>query len=365
MANATSAVIIDIGSGVTKAGLSESNTPSLIMPTAIGRPRYPGMRDQAVTVGNNINRETQTLTWPVVKGAITSREDFKHILSYLLHDEFGSFAGPLPVFLAVSPLTSTDDVEYLTRLLFVDFNVPACFLANQAYLSFSLTGKNKGTVVDMGYDSITLTPVEEGIKRESSQLNIGGRDLTDYMMKILTERGYSFTTAKERETVDDIKASTAYVAQDFEQDMATAASSGSLEKTYELPDGEVITVGNERFRCPEALFQPAYLGMGLGGIHTFIADNIFASKGIVGGEIYLCGGSGQFPGLAQRLQKELSQYKLPVNSINVTALSDYPYSAWSGASKLVSQETFRNYSWITREEYDAEGMAVVQRRCPV
>jgi actin-related protein len=137
------------------------------------------------------------------------------------------------------------------------------------------------------------------------------------------------------------------------------------ETSYELPDGQVITIGNERFRCPETLFKPHFIGMESTGIHKATYDSIMKCDVDIREDLYgntvLTGGTTLFPGIADRMVKEISALAPATMKTRIIAPPERRISVWIGSSILASISTFQQMT-ISRLEYDEYGPFIVHRK---
>jgi actin len=376
MVDAQVHLVIDNGSGLCKAGFSGEEGPRAIFPTAVGRPKVSGIMlgsdKKEVFVGQEAEEKRGILVVknPIEHGVITNWDDMEKVWHHTFYNELKVQPDEHNVLLTEAPLNPKTNREKMTQLMFESFNVPGMYIAIQAVLSLYSAGKTTGIVIDSGDGVTHFVPIYEGyaFPHAIMRISLAGKDLTDYLTKMLSEKGIHWTSNAEREIVKYIKEKYTYVSLDYEAELKEANKSTSIDVQYEMPDGETVTIGAERFKCPEALFRPSLINKEMVGVHEQCYNSIMKSDDDIRKELYsnivLSGGTTMFQNLPERLTKEVQKLAPSATSskVKVIAVPERKYSVWIGGSILSSLSNFQ-CMWITKAEYDESGPQIVHRKC--
>lgn len=292
-------------------------------------------------------------------------DGFEKILHYILYTDLQVAPSEHPLVFTDPTLNPETNREKLIEICFNTFNAQAVMLLDKGVLPLISVVKTTGIVVNIGYMFTEIVPVEEGfpITHAIRTFDLGGRDITEYLRRLLRQKGYSFESSTEREIVRDIKEKLCYVALNPEEELK--GEKAKIEVSYTLPDGEKITITTERFTAPECLFNPAALGIEGKNLSELIVDAIRNCDESIRNKLYenivLCGGTASLSGLKERLQKELSAVLPETTKINIITPEAPSYAEWIGASIIASKKS-SNRLWITKKEYEERGPDIIHQK---
>ena len=418
-------IVIDNGTHSIKAGFSGDDAPIKVFPNVLAEKM---VNDGSKYGQRKLIKGTEALSkrdqdgikmiYPMEEGRVVNWDDIEKIWHHTFYNELKIAPEEHRILFTERALNPKANRERMCQIMMETFNVPAYYVSVSAVLTIYGSGRTSGLAIDFGYQQTDIIPVYEGyhLPHAIRTYKIGGRDITQYLQQLLMKRddGKYKHYVKDLEIVREIKEKYGYVAgKGVEEEMnkpvcnrpkwLAAGYLRSIDKDfgkytaieieekcdefvgdkteflrqnveYKLPDGKVIEVGDEMFKCSEIMFNPLLMGDkgyngeydGLGTIAGLVTTKVDVDiRREMFFNVIISGGNSCWNGIKKRLSYDIDKWdgaSFKSNVIGADKLKYGIWSAWIGGSILSSLSTFEGM-WLTREEYSSAGPSIVHRKC--
>ncbi|XP_031627503.1 actin-related protein 6 [Contarinia nasturtii] len=387
--------IIDNGAYSIKIGTSVENDPKII-PNCIMKAKSERRRP---FIGDQIEecRDASGLFYILCfqRGYLVNWDVQKTVWDYAFSKSCASVDFTRPTIITEPQFNFTSIQEAMTEIFFEEFDCETLLRTTAADLAYenyattkSLSAPHCCIVIDMGYSFTHIIPFVKGerVKQAIRRIDIGGKVLTNHLKEIISYR--QLNVMDESYVINQVKEDSCYVSQNFYHDMDIAKKrdpKNKITREYVLPDFTTIKRGflrepvagkqaddqqtlrlsNERFTIPELLFHPSDVGIRQMGLAEVIFDACKScpekALGHLLPNIVCIGGCAMFPGMAERLQKEVRALAPDYIDVAVTVPKNPITYAWQGGKILSQQDDFLA-KCMTREQYEEEGVRGVTEK---
>jgi actin-related protein 2 len=380
-------IVCDNGTGFVKCGFAGDNFPANIFPSMIGRPlmRYEedfkNVELKEIMVGDECaaHRAMLETSYPVENGIVSDWKGMKHLWDYTFFERLKIDPKEHKILLTEPPMNPKGNREKMLNAMFETYNFEAAKVSIQAMLVLYAQGLLTGVVVDSGDGVTHVVPVWEGVcpPQLIRRLNVAGRHITRYLIKLLQVRGYAFNRSADFETVRQIKEKYCYIGYDLAVEKRLALETTVLMQSYTLPDGRVIKIGNERYEASEVLFKPSLLDLDSPGIHEMLYNMIQDADMDLRASFYkhivLSGGTTMYPGLPSRLEKEVrdlylkgvlkgDKKRLGKFKLRIEDPPRRKHMVFLGGSVLADIMKARDDFWISKQEWQEVGPNILNKK---
>ena len=324
------------------------------------------------------------------KGVITNWDQMESLWYHSYYNVLKADPTERFVLHPMSLLSTHTDRAKVAEISLETFQVAGTFMAHENMVTDYYKGTTVSLSVMINDETINIVPIIEGrlIDEATTTLHYGGKTLTQHLLTTLNDNhGCEFTNSRhDLKIARDIKEKLCYFQTTLSDDGDPTRSNypDAGERSYELPDGQVITINEERYSTGNALFDPTVMGLNEIGLHTAIHQVINRcipqDRRVLYNCIYIAGGTANTRGLSAKMV-EMLQTTLKDNStepscrlgsapnrqINMRVRTSPGYehlSCWLGGSIMGSLSTMSQH-WITKKEWEEFGKSSVRRKCPL